>query len=327
MDGTVAGLADHQCFPVQGNHCQYPVGDGLAALVVFLLDVLQFTDVVDFKLAWCVRLVAAQFALVGVEPVKNAMAQREGDVHYPLCGIPWCGLVLLPERLVEVGQGLCALFGLVRDPEQLPCPGLLLEFDIHSVFTDDLGYRALFLARDRFEQTVVVKEFVLPEFGADVSCQAVVVVQPSDFSVVEGEGVQQRGVDAGVVMDGFSVADEGFQFLSNDLGRNEQLDGFVGGTFLDPLTVLGEFGVLLGLGDFVAQEADTAVAQVGDHRFLRAEHEAQRCQKTPDFFPDVLRQSFAADDHDDEVVGVAAVFDLDVVRVKRVLYVHGSHPL
>ena len=41
----------------------------------------------------------------------------------------------------------------------------------------------------------------------------------------------------------------------------------------------------------------------------------------------MFRQAFAADDHDDEVVGVAAVFDLDVVRVKRVLNVHRSHPL
>ena len=191
-----------------------------------------------------IRLVAAQFALVGVEPVEDAMPQREGDVQDPLCGIPWCGLVLLLERLVEVGQGFRALLGLVRDPEELPCAGFLLEFDIHSVLADDLGYRALFLARDRFEQTVVVKEFELPEFGADVGCQAVVVVQPSDFGIVEREGIQQRGVHTGVVMDGFSVADEGFQLLPNDLGRDEQLDGFVGGAFLDPLTVLGEFGVL-----------------------------------------------------------------------------------
>ena len=97
--------------------------------------------------------------------------------------------------------------------------------------------------------------------------------------------------------------------------------------FLDPLTILGEFSVLMSFGNFVAQEADTAVTQIGDDRFLRAEHEAQGCQKLPDFLPDVFRQPFAADDHDDEVIRVSAVFDLEVIRVKGVLHVHRPHPL
>ena len=108
----MAGFADHQCFPVQGDHREDPVGDGLAALLVFLLDVPQFPDVVDFKLAWSVRLVAAQFAVVGVEPVKDAMPQREGDGHHPLRGQPLLRVgALLPERFIEVGQGFVALVG------------------------------------------------------------------------------------------------------------------------------------------------------------------------------------------------------------------------
>src|SRR4051794_3877202 len=51
MDCLMAGFAHHQGFPVQGGHRQHPVRDVLAALVIFLLDVPEFTDVVYFKLA------------------------------------------------------------------------------------------------------------------------------------------------------------------------------------------------------------------------------------------------------------------------------------
>ena len=80
MDGVVAGFADHQRFSVQGNHCQHPTRDVFTALMVLLLDVPKFTDVMHFKLIRRIRLVTAEFTRIGVESIKNLVAQWKYDV-------------------------------------------------------------------------------------------------------------------------------------------------------------------------------------------------------------------------------------------------------
>src|SRR6266496_335226 len=120
----------------------------------------------------------------------------------------------LLEWLIEVGDGFLSLFREVGSSHNLPRASVLFPFHIHAIFTDDLSYRAFFFPGDRFYQTGVVIIPVLSYLGADIRCQAVVVVETSDLRIVLRYEIQQGQIHSCIVMDGFSVGCEGFQFLA-----------------------------------------------------------------------------------------------------------------
>lgn len=66
----------------------------IAALGVFLLDVFELSDMMDFKLTVVTRLIAAKFTLVGIESINNLVPLGESYLLDPLCGIPVQGFIL-----------------------------------------------------------------------------------------------------------------------------------------------------------------------------------------------------------------------------------------
>ena len=264
----MAWFTYHQCFPSQGAHSQYPGWDMFATFGVFLLDVFEFSDVVDFKLAAIARLVTAEFALVGVESVKNLVSRGDWYLYDSLSYLSHVRLVLFLDGLIEVRQGFRTLFRLVRYPEYLPCARFLLAFDFHPIFAQNLGDRAFFLTRSGFQQAVVVVVHELSNLLAYVCRQAIVVVETPDFRIVLREKVQQGCIYSGVVVDRFSVFDERFLFLLYYIPGYQQLNGLVGGAFLHSQSILSERCVFSGLGYFVAKEAYALVRQVSYQGFF-----------------------------------------------------------
>ena len=136
----MAWFTYHQRLPSQGAHCKHPVWYVIAAFGVFLLDVLELSDVVDFKFATVTGFVAAKFTLVGIEPINNLVPLGQSCLYDPLGSIPFQGFILLLDRLVEVGQGFRAFFRLVRCPKYFSRAGLLFEFA--SKFREVLSWKA-----------------------------------------------------------------------------------------------------------------------------------------------------------------------------------------
>src|SRR2546425_6266549 len=113
MDCKVACLAYHQGFPFQATHDQYPAWDVVASFGVFLLDILEFSDVMDLEVACICRLVAAEFALLRIDPLKYLVPGGHCYFDHPIAIVPLQRSLPFLEWIIEVGHGLGAFFGLV----------------------------------------------------------------------------------------------------------------------------------------------------------------------------------------------------------------------
>ena len=84
MDCPMACFAYHQRLPSQTAHSQYPMWHLIASLGVFLLHVLEFSDMVYLKVAPVRRLKSAEFACIGSYTIKNLVPLRYHDFQFPV---------------------------------------------------------------------------------------------------------------------------------------------------------------------------------------------------------------------------------------------------
>src|SRR6266480_1964398 len=94
MDCPLPWFAYYQRLPSQPAHSQYPMWHLIASLGVFLLHVLEFSDMMHLKVAPIRRLKSAEFACVGSYPIKNLVPWRYHAFQFPVGRFSFQGSLL-----------------------------------------------------------------------------------------------------------------------------------------------------------------------------------------------------------------------------------------